>query len=383
MNCISKVNCFHAASSFMLLAVFASFNAIAQIPKPLLKLVEKHNKVQSGYVKLQRIDINIYNDTTLCMEEAFFISTLKDLKSLVYTQDSYTSTTHCKSAYSFATIRVWSYSDDISYSYNNDFKNAKSNSFLSYFMADRIYVDDWKAHKFQLIPPKINRKNVRYQIRYPDKDILSNISREWEFDRKTFHLIQDELSLTYAETFPMYVKIDILEHRLYEYIHPCILDTISFKFEEIKKGYDRQQAVEQSIKDSLLAVHLTDSITRSITQSGGTWSENMSQDIQQEKQFFMPEWNFPLLSGDMLYSDSIKSQYLLIDMWYIACPPCIKAMAELSSIDTLYDESLLKIISLNVSDKDTAKINRVIRNLNPTCQNYPIKSSNLPKNECG
>jgi hypothetical protein len=40
------------------------------------------------------------------------------------------------------------------------------------------------------------------------------------------------------------------------------------------------------------------------------------------------------------------------------------AMHELASIDTLYDESLLKIVSINVFDKDTAKMSQVVRNLN-------------------
>ncbi len=54
-------------------------------------------------------------------------------------------------------------------------------------------------------------------------------------------------------------------------------------------------------------------------------------------------------------------------MWYVACHPCRMAMHELSSIDTLYDESLLKMVSINVYDKDTVKMNQVVRNLNLQC----------------
>jgi hypothetical protein len=43
------------------------------------------------------------------------------------------------------------------------------------------------------------------------------------------------------------------------------------------------------------------------------------------------------------------------------------AMRELATIDTLYEESLLKILSINVADKDTAKISQVVRNLNLKC----------------
>jgi hypothetical protein len=154
-----------------------------------------------------------------------------------------------------------------------------------------------------------------------------------------------------------------LEDRLYEYIHPDILDTISFMFENLKKGYDRQYAVEQAKKDSAFR----DSIVQSITKNGYTWADNLPQEGQQDSLFFMPEWKFPLLSGDSIYSDSINSRFLLIDMWYISCYPCMKAMSELSSIDTLYSESLLRMVSINVFDKDTAKMSKVVKNFNLKC----------------
>ena len=204
-----------------------------------------------------------------------------------------------------------------------------------------------------------------YQL--SEQDLITNISQEWEFDRKTFNLIQEELLLTYDKIEQMSHRVDIFEQRLYEYIHPDILDTISFKFEEIKKGYDLQCAEEQAKKDSALREHLCDSIAQSITQHGAKWAENIPQKSQQDTLIFMPDWKFPLLSGDTLYSNEIYDQFLLIDMWYISCHPCRMSMRELSSIDTLYNESLLKILSINVTDKDTAKMSQVVRNLNLKC----------------
>jgi len=352
----------------MLLAIlFVSHCTFAQIPKLFLKFVEKQNKIQSGYVKFQCIYVTDNDTTGIDMYESFFISTPQDLKHLTNKQDPYGSDTYCKSARTAVKLFRWKDIEDVRYRYNDKIYDAKRGETwleFPYSTPCCFYLEGFKDGTFQRISPKISKKNIRYKILYPDDDISSNISQEWEFDRKTLNWIQEGGSATYLYTEVYYSWTNIFEHRFYEYIHPDILDTISFKFEELKKGYDRQRAEEQAKKDSLWVAHLTDSIVRSITQNGGTWSENMPQDIPQEKQFFMPEWNFPLLSGDTLYSDSIKSQYLLIDMWYVACHPCRLAMLELSSIDTLYDESLLKIISLNVSDKDTAKINRVIRNLN-------------------
>ena len=160
-----------------------------------------------------------------------------------------------------------------------------------------------------------------------------------------------------------------MEECLYDYIHPDILDTISFKFEEFKNGYDQQLAVAQAEKDSFFRIHLTDSLVQALTQNNGTWIENIPQDIQKEKNalFFMPSWKFSLLLGDTIYSDSINSRFLLIDMWYVSCAPCMGAMVELSSIYNLYEKSLLKIISINVFDEDTVAINKVVRNLNLKC----------------
>ena len=355
---ISKIKYFPIASSLVLLAIFfCSFDTSAQIPKLLLKFAEKHNKIQSGYVKVQRTNIN--RDTTIRIEDNFFISTPKDLKSLVYNQDSSLTYTYCKSAHTFGEIKIFENTGDTLYSYNDEIKNAKQNPSLSYFMAGGMDIENsWKFHKFQRIPPKINKKNIRYKIIYPEQEFLSNISGEWEFDRKTFYLIQTELSAIFAETDTVSNKIDILEQFLSEYIHPDILDTISFKFEEIKKEYNKQCAEEQLEKDEALRIHLTDSIFQIFIQKG----INIPQELQREN--FMPEWKFPLLSGDTIYSDSIHSRFLLIDLWFIDCPPCMKALTELSTIDSLYEDSFLKIVSINALNKDTAKINKVIRNFN-------------------
>ena len=357
MNRIHITTHFHIASSLVLLAIFfGSFDASAQMPKPLLKLVEKCNQVQSGYVKWQYL-YKTNNDTVwLEMEEAFFISTPKDLKYLLYHQSHIDSNIYYKSAHTLVYVGLrngYTKYDDI---------DAKDGEKLKRPAVNGIPVNGWDAHIFQRIPPKINKKNIRYKIKYPDQeqDFLTNINREWEFDKKTSHLIQQELSLNYFKTETTYSRIDILEQHLYDYIHPDILDTISFKFDEIRKGYDKQTAEKQAKIDSAFR----DSIINSVSNNISTWAEKIPQDTQKDTLHFMPEWKFPLLSGDTLYSDSIKSRFLLIDMWYIQCLPCRLAMHELASITPPYDESLLKMLSINIYDKNTAKMSQVVKNLN-------------------
>ena len=253
----------------------------------------------------------------------------------------------------------------VNYWFDNEISDATELSGFLHPTIKGISVDDWREHIFKRIPSKINKKNIRYKILYPDQeqDQLTNISQEFEFDKKTFNCIQEELSLNYFKTEWMYRRIDVFEQQLYDFIHSDILDTISFMFEYIRKGYDRQIAEKQAKIDSAFI----DSIVNSVSNNAGIRAEKIPQDAQKATLFFMPEWKFPLLSGNTLYSDSINSRFLLIDMWYIACHPCRLAMRELASIDTLYDKSLLKMLSINISDKDTAKIRQVLKNLNLKC----------------
>ncbi|MCL2435597.1 MAG: hypothetical protein FWD09_05610 [Lentimicrobiaceae bacterium] len=315
-------------------------------------------------MKLQQLQ-TFANDTTIFeVHEIFFISTPKDLKYLVFAQKPrlYATYTYCKSAHSLVTLFSRTDCNYSFYEFDGEIENAKDRSNCLYSEANGIRIDDFNNLLFQRIAPKIDKKNIRYKITLPDQegDLLSNINIEFEFNRKTFNLIQEWSSLTFGNTEPMTNRIDILEQRLFKYIHPDILDTISFKFDEFKKGYDRQFAEEQAKIDSVFR----DSIVNSVSNNAATWAEEIPQDAQKDTLFFMPEWKFPLLSGDTIYSDSINSRFLLIDMWYIACGPCRLAMHELAYIDTSYDESLFKMLSINISDKDTAKISQVLKNLN-------------------
>jgi hypothetical protein len=370
---MNKRSRFHIAGSLVLLAIFfSSYGACGQIPKLFLKFVAQQNQVKSGYVKLQVFSITDNDPMSLNEQETFFISTPKDLKYLTWyhafdTQSSDTDV-YCKSAHTVATFWTRKKYDYAKYYYNDDricdAKHDIDPQGFPYLTENDLSLERWKDGVFQRISPKVNKKNIRYKIRFPDNDIDSDRSEEWEFDGKTFNWIQGEFSTTYLKTERLHSGTDILEQRLYSYIHPDILDTVSFMFEDLKKGYDRQHAVELAKKDSAFR----DSIVRSITQNGYRWTDPVSQEVPQDDSlFFMPEWKLPLLSGDTIFSDSITAQFLLIDMWYVSCHPCRMAMRELSSIDTLYEESLLKMVSINVFDKDTAKISRVVKNLNLQC----------------
>ena len=371
---MNKINLYYLASSLVLLAIFFSpHHSSSQIPKLFLKFVEKQGEVKSGFIELQFTYINDGDTSCLHTEESFFISTPRDFKYLSHQQSALKSSFFGKSVYARVALTTWKGSDFFKYSYYDKIADTKNDidigSDFSYSTVYDLSNFFCEYCDYQRIIPKLSKKNIRYRIIYPDCEWGSNRISEWEFNRKTFNWIQNEYSITYFEEENIYGKIDILEQRLYDYIHPDILDTISFKFEELKKGYDRQIAEEQAKKDSMYREYLCDSIYELISKNGIKWIDNSLQEqiIQKDTLFFMPEWQFPLLSGDTISSKNINSQFLLIDMWYIACHPCRLAMRELSTIDTLFDETLLKIISLNVSDKDITKIRQVVNNLNLKC----------------
>ena len=88
---MNKINCTHTtnrsfiAGSLVLPAIlFASFNASAQIPKLFHKFIEKQNKIQSGYVKMQTMNINDHDTIVMSVQESFFILTHKDFKHLSF-----------------------------------------------------------------------------------------------------------------------------------------------------------------------------------------------------------------------------------------------------------------------------------------------------------
>jgi len=172
---MNKTNRFHIASSLVLLAIFFSFHgAFAQMPKLFLKFVEKQNKVQSGYVKLQRIDM-IDEDSLIRTQEGFFISTSRNLKYLIYSQwpdrppkRPQRLNVSCKSAYTIMYMGSCTRCKDTSYWYDDEIYDAKDQNNFSYRTANGISVDDWKECIFQRILPKIDKNNIRYKILYPD-----------------------------------------------------------------------------------------------------------------------------------------------------------------------------------------------------------------------
>ena len=360
---MNKKNSFILASSFVLLAlIFCNKNSFAQIPKELQNFIKTQNKIQSGYYKYKSVSMTD-NDTTFSFDMiCYFIRTSNDLKYLLCSQTSEDTTFYCKSGQTLL----------IKYKYKEDFKYRNYQQSLE-STEDEFLFFEYPNFKFLLtenrkitiirIPPKVNKKNIRYKIINPDNEMFTNNTTELEFQRKTFNWVHREISGIFLKTEKGYGSIEVLESQFYDYIHPDILDTITFRYEEFRKKSDQQKVIEYNLKDSLWKENFLDSIMKIavIKKDHSVETAHTNEEIDTFK--YMPTWRLPLLSGDTLYSDTIKSRFLLIDMWYISCFPCRLAMNELSKIDTLFDKSLVKFVSINVADKDSAKMMLVVNKI--------------------
>ena len=142
---MNKINRFYLASSLVLFAFFFnSHAAYTQIPKLFLKFVEKQNKVQSGYVKLQRTDI-IDADTLIRAQKGFFISTPKDFKYLVCNHQPkhpHSLTNACKLAHTIVYIDSNSLYKSINYWFDNEISDATELSGFLHPTIKGISVDD-------------------------------------------------------------------------------------------------------------------------------------------------------------------------------------------------------------------------------------------------
>jgi hypothetical protein len=350
-------------SSIMLLTLLLNLS-FSQVPAKLQQMVEKNEKIQSGYVKLKCV-YKTDNDTTDSHTEiGYFIYTPNDYKYFLIKENPDHRYLYCKSG----TMLLMNFNkeDYIKYrSFEEDF-DPTTDPFtnFAFFKITSETSKSWEKDTIVKITAKMNPKNIRYLLTSPNEETFTDIITEWEFDYKTHYWVNLEYSGIFENIERLYGTVQIIDFQFYDYINPVILDTITFRMDELRKKYNQQEIRTQEKRDSLLRETICDSIIQIVSSKETKWIENNSVLPEKDSLKYMPSWKFPLLTGDTLYSDSIQSSYLFLDLWYVGCAPCIMAMKELGTIDSLFDKSLIKFVSLNVIDKDTAKIKRIINTFN-------------------
>ena len=63
-----------------------------------------------------------------------------------------------------------------------------------------------------------------------------------------------------------------------------------------------------------------------------------------------PDWTLTGLDGRPISLAKLRGRVVVIDFWYLACPPCLAAMPTLSALQRKFDTSKVMIVGINVSD---------------------------------
>ncbi|NUO01834.1 MAG: TlpA family protein disulfide reductase, partial [Saprospiraceae bacterium] len=81
-----------------------------------------------------------------------------------------------------------------------------------------------------------------------------------------------------------------------------------------------------------------------------------------------------LPTGDTTMLERLDSSLLLIDFWYMSCPPCIKAMPYLQNLEKKYGPRGLKLIGINCQDiENKASVARKLNEIGIQYTNYFIE----------
>lgn len=155
-------------------------------------------------------------------------------------------------------------------------------------------------------------------------------------NNKTYLPDRIVFSVDYLNSYTQYDDIEIIPRDLYENIDTVIRDSIDNTFNNLYDRYQRQPQDDTTNKKN-------EEVNSFVSVS--------------------PSWSLPKLDGDTFHLQDIDAGFILIDFWYVSCYPCLSAIKELVILDTLYTDNVLKIIGVNVYDKEIGKIQKIIEQL--------------------
>ena len=73
-----------------------------------------------------------------------------------------------------------------------------------------------------------------------------------------------------------------------------------------------------------------------------------------------PLWSLPTLAVDTFHFEHVTSKLVLLDFWFVNCKPCLSAIKTLVKLDSVYSDSDLQIIGLNVVDTSISKMQQIV-----------------------
>lgn len=90
-----------------------------------------------------------------------------------------------------------------------------------------------------------------------------------------------------------------------------------------------------------------------------------------------PDFMLKDINKNVFHLSKLKKQKLiLLDFWYLACPPCLRAAPELSKLKNTYEKKGLQILGVNSIDNNEYKIKEIKRFLPALKMNYPLLVAN-------
>ena len=164
-----------------------------------------------------------------------------------------------------------------------------------------------------------------------------------------------------------------MEDTAYLYIHPISLlpdifidnnEVVTFKF--IMKPKSLYKEVDSAIYEN---INKTYDKFREAYYKQSEEVRNENDDTKDTTISVAPLWSLPTLAGDTLHFENVTSKLVLLDFWFVNCKPCLSAIKTLVKLDSVYNDSDLQIIGLNVVDTSISKMRQIV---NTYHIKYPI-----------
>ncbi len=87
----------------------------------------------------------------------------------------------------------------------------------------------------------------------------------------------------------------------------------------------------------------------------------------------MPHWTGKYVNNKSFQPGDLSDKKLVVlDFWYLACPPCLKAIPMLANLQTEFGAKGLQILGLNSTDTSEKKIAEIKKFIPVLQMNYPV-----------
>ena len=315
----------------LLFSILISISLLAQKDNPLKKCVSFLSQYKSGMITLEYKTKPLFStDTLFITQDLIFYLDDSLYNNLLFTHNS-TNYLKYKDKYLYVIKK-----NGLVYRKENigvtDTKLAPYMYYLSQGRTLKNLIESDKNNITFLRKEETDEAlYYRYKIEIPNSKEISNGYIELLIKDSTYMLSQVTSHVEYMGKV-QYNEINFKIESLYEDINTDIFDSIYHK-------YYLLQTLEISQKDTVAKLRKA--------------HEEINLTVA-------PLWSLINVNNDTISFEDINSKLVLIDFWYISCAPCLKSIPTIVKFDSIYSDNVLKIIGINVFDRDTDKMKYII-----------------------